>query len=280
MRVIENGSETPFYFESRSGKRLFGIMHSPTGESKKHGFVFCHPLAEEKLWAHRAQVNLARKLAHEGYAVLRFDFYGEGDSAGEFEQSTVETRLEDVQGAIECLKKIDLEIREVSLFGLRFGGMIAAITAERLNGISSLILWEPVLEGSRYIQEMLRTQLAVQLAAWGEIRKDRVALANDLLAGETANIDGYLLAPEFYSELVKLRINDEREFTGNCLIVQIRDRANTVADEYRQLATAYASGNCVSAGDRPFWRETREFCPAATIATEQSVLWLDDPAHA
>ena len=60
------------------------------------GVLLCHAFAEEKLWSHRVYVTFARELAALGYAVLRFDFRGEGDSDLEFEQATISTRIADV----------------------------------------------------------------------------------------------------------------------------------------------------------------------------------------
>lgn len=276
MSAVKQLMESPFFFESSSGGLLFGFIHRAQGKSKKHGFVFCHPLAEEKLWAHRAQVSFARLLANHGYTVMRFDFYGEGDSDGEFEQSTLESRLRNVSDAIEYLKRSDEQVTDISLFGLRFGGAIAAIAAEQLSGLSGLLLWEPVLDGNKYVREMLRTQLATQLAVWGEVRKDRAALAADLEAGHTVNIDGYLLSPRFYQELVPLVVNEKQTFAGRSLIVQIRDRSMSLAPEFAQLAAAYPNGRCVCADDRPFWRETREYCPDAKSASQKSIQWLDE----
>ena len=87
--------ETPLFFKNINYK-LFGVLHQPEhGELTKPslGIVFCHPFAEEKLIVHRVMVNLARRLTKEGIYCLRFDYMGHGDSDGNFEDSTIETRL-------------------------------------------------------------------------------------------------------------------------------------------------------------------------------------------
>ena len=95
--------ETPLFFP---GVRtpLFGVLHEPATASGALPFVFCHAFGEEKLWAHRVFVAFARELARRGHAVLRFDCGGNGDSGGDFSQSSLKTNLADIDTAIELLK--------------------------------------------------------------------------------------------------------------------------------------------------------------------------------
>ena len=55
-------NEIPFFLGS-PGSQLFAVAHDPGGAPSGDTFVFCHPLAEEKLWAHRVFVNYARLAA-------------------------------------------------------------------------------------------------------------------------------------------------------------------------------------------------------------------------
>ncbi len=74
-------------------------------------------------------VNFARELVLKGYYVLRFDFMGHGDSEGDFENSTVKSRLSDVESAVHFLKKNYLNINRIAFLGLRFGATLAFISA-------------------------------------------------------------------------------------------------------------------------------------------------------
>src|SRR5215213_8214975 len=95
-------NETPLFFTNRDTNRLFGVLHKPdqTGTSVDTAVVFCAPLFEEKLWAHRVGVNFARFLALRGVAVLRFDYCGDGESEGRFEQASVSSRIQDIHDAL------------------------------------------------------------------------------------------------------------------------------------------------------------------------------------
>jgi alpha/beta superfamily hydrolase len=158
-------SETPFYFPN-GNYQLFGILYRPEKMVRDTGFVFVHPFAEEKLWTQRVYVNFARELAQHGYPVLRFDEMGHGDSEGNFEESTIETRLSDINSAIAQIRKDIPEIKKIGLLGLRFGATLASLAAEKSELIHQLILWEPIVDGEKYMQEMLRINLTTQTAVY------------------------------------------------------------------------------------------------------------------
>ena len=65
--------------------------------------IFCHcfTCTKETITTFR----LSRLLAENGYAVLRFDFTGLGNSEGEFSSTTFSTTRDDLQSAINFLEK-------------------------------------------------------------------------------------------------------------------------------------------------------------------------------
>ena len=60
----------------------FGWLHLPEGAPRETGVVLCAPFGCEWLWAHRMYRRLASALEAQGFAVLRFDYEGTGDSRG------------------------------------------------------------------------------------------------------------------------------------------------------------------------------------------------------
>ncbi|MEI2787934.1 MAG: hypothetical protein V9E93_03525 [Steroidobacteraceae bacterium] len=48
------------------GERIFAAHHRPAQPASR-AIVMCHPLGEEKLWAHRVFVTFARDLAAAGF---------------------------------------------------------------------------------------------------------------------------------------------------------------------------------------------------------------------
>lgn len=71
--------EIPVVF-GKEGHRLVGILHSVDDGERKPGVVLFHGFTGNKIEPHRLFVKIARKLASIGINVLRFDFYGSGDS--------------------------------------------------------------------------------------------------------------------------------------------------------------------------------------------------------
>ena len=106
----------PFYFGSAS-RRLFGCYHEPAESGRGMGVVLCQPLWREYIRAHRAFKQLAVRLSDRGFAVLRFDYYGCGDSDGEDNEGDLRGWTDDVSAAIDELR-IRSGVNTADLVGL------------------------------------------------------------------------------------------------------------------------------------------------------------------
>jgi len=266
-------SEKPFFFENGDYK-LFGVVHKPeSDEELSKGFVFCHPFAEEKLWVHRAYVSFARELAKQGYMVLRFDYMGHGDSEGEFEDSTIQTRLSDIKCAIKQLK--DFGVQEVGLLGLRFGASLAALAAEEVEGVRSLVMWQPIVNGEKYMKEILRSNLAGQMAIYGRVVKNRDELVNEMKDGKTVNIDGYEVSYELFSQACELNLLKHDRYKGSALIIQIDKKPSGLKKDMESLAGVYANAKVVQAVEQPFWTEIKEFYSSSRSLADSTMEWLE-----
>jgi pimeloyl-ACP methyl ester carboxylesterase len=145
----------PFFFGA-AAKPLFGVYHSPADDVPPRGGVMvCYPFGPEYLRSHRALRELATQLAATGHHVLRFDYFGCGDSSGETEEGTVEQWLDDITRGVEELRESSGR-PQVCVLGLRFGATLAALGASRDPGIDRLILWDPVVNGRDYLEELDR----------------------------------------------------------------------------------------------------------------------------
>lgn len=117
------------------------------------GVVICAPFGHEYTRSYRALRNLATALAGAGLHVLRFDYSGCGDSAGSGRDATVEQWHADVAIAVDELKDM-AALPRVAIIGVRFGAALAAVAASRRGDIDTLVLWDPVITGSRHLQEL------------------------------------------------------------------------------------------------------------------------------
>ena len=147
----------PFYFGSH-GRELFGCYHRPLQKGiRECAVLVCQPFGHEYINSHRALRQLAARLAEAGFPVLRFDYYGCGDSSGEAEQGSLTRWMEDISAATAELRARS-GMLEVCVVGLRLGATLAAVTGSRREDFKALVLWEPVIEGENYLQELLELQ--------------------------------------------------------------------------------------------------------------------------
>ncbi len=268
--------EQPLFFEI-GADRLFGMLHLPDGRPR-HGLVLCHALAEEKLWSHRVFVALSRELANRGMAVLRFDFRGEGESDLDFEQTGIASRIDDAVRAAEVLLEQQPTLAGVSFLGHRLGGAIAAAAAARLRShAQALLVWDPVPSGREYLMQLLRSNLAKQMARQGQAPRTRQALIQALEAGETVVVDGYGIGQALYRELIALELPallEALECPALLIAAAEEPLKNSTAPAQAQAA---GRGNIqhASAPEPAFWREFKELCRCAPNMTAVSVQWLE-----
>ncbi len=154
----------PFYF-GISPKSLYGCYHPPqVSRGKAFAVVVCSAIGQEYLQSHRAIYQLAVLLSRAGFHVLRFDYFGCGDSEGQFEEGSVLQWTDDIHIAIAEMQK-QSGLTRICLIGLRMGATLALQAAANCPHVDTIILWEPVLRGDRYLQELAEGQRAF-LDAW------------------------------------------------------------------------------------------------------------------
>ncbi|MCH8273451.1 MAG: alpha/beta hydrolase [Armatimonadetes bacterium] len=91
---------TKVEFEGATGARLSALLDLPDGDIKGFG-LFAHCFTCSKNY--RVIHVIAKQLAKEGIALLRFDFTGLGESGGEFADTTFATNTRDLVAAANFL---------------------------------------------------------------------------------------------------------------------------------------------------------------------------------
>jgi uncharacterized protein len=154
---MSKASLLPLYF-GISKQRLFGCFHEPEAARMRDcAVLICQPMGHEYINSHRALRQLAVRLNDTGFPVLRFDYFGCGDSSGDVEEGSIARWLDDLSQAI-------LETRNRStssklcFIGLRLGASISALAAALRDDVASLVLWDPVIHGSRYLEGLVSFQ--------------------------------------------------------------------------------------------------------------------------
>jgi alpha/beta superfamily hydrolase len=143
----------PIYF-GNADRQLFGAYHPPrVRRAADAGVVLCYPMMQEYMRTHWAFRKLADMLAREGFHVLRFDYYGTGDSAGESHQGTVGQWCADIGSAAAELQDLGAA-RRVSVVGLRLGASLAVLAASAGLQVQDLVLWEPAIDGRSHVRAL------------------------------------------------------------------------------------------------------------------------------
>lgn len=139
-----------FYFGDPA-RPLFGALHEPASPpAQARVAVLCPPLWHEGVLAHRALRQLGVRLAGDGFWALRFDYSGTGDSAGDTQEGDVAQWLTDIATAVDEGKRLK-SVDRVTLVGLRLGASLAALAAADRTDVERLVLWEPILDGKKYL---------------------------------------------------------------------------------------------------------------------------------
>lgn len=138
-----------------AGRQLAGILHPPTRtRSAPASVLICNPFGQEAIRIHRLLRLLAENLARKGFATLRFDYFGTGDSDGDDEQASLSGWRADIGAAHAELARATLA-RKTAWLGVRLGGTAALQAAEGVAWPPAhLIAWEPVLDGAAYLSTL------------------------------------------------------------------------------------------------------------------------------
>jgi exosortase A-associated hydrolase 1 len=132
-------SEAPVVFRC-AGESLVGILHRPV-RPRDLGVVVVVGGPQYRVGSHRQFTLLARSLAEQGFAVLRFDCRGMGDSGGEF--PGFESISPDIAAAIDCLLREVPELRSIALWGLCDAASAVLMHTATDPRVDALVLLNP-----------------------------------------------------------------------------------------------------------------------------------------
>ena len=89
-------------FPGAGGQTLVGSLEMPPGEPRAYVlFAHCFTCTRNI----RAAVNITQALAAEGFAVLRFDFTGLGESEGDFADTNFSSNVDDLMAAARFMEQ-------------------------------------------------------------------------------------------------------------------------------------------------------------------------------
>ena len=137
-------------------KGCFGWLHAPRdGAGSDVGVVICTGLIQDALLAYGSLRVLADDLAAAGYATLRFDYPGTGDSCDDATEkdghwTAWQLSIDDAANWLRATTGA----KRLVLVGLRLGTTLATLAAARREDVASLLLFEPVISGRNYVRQL------------------------------------------------------------------------------------------------------------------------------
>ncbi len=151
---MSDSAEQPVYF-GPGGRPLFGWLHpGGAGPGRGTGIVFCNALGYESISSHRTIRAAAHAAAARGFATLRFDYDGTGDSAGlDTDPARLDAWMASIEAALDQLRAAS-GVHTLYLWGLRLGATLAVLAAKRRPEVRAIHAVAPVPSGRKYLREL------------------------------------------------------------------------------------------------------------------------------
>jgi len=121
-------------FPNSKGENLSALLDRPAGKIKAYA-LFAHCFTCSKNIGTATRVS--RALAERGFATLRFDFTGLGNSEGDFSNTNFSSNVEDLVSASDYLSAV-YDAPKI-LVGHSLGGAAVIAAAARLSGVKAVV---------------------------------------------------------------------------------------------------------------------------------------------
>ena len=272
--------ETSMHFEKRAlafaceGDWLYGVLDVPA-EPKRRGVLFVVGGPQYRAGSHRQFTLTARSLAAQGYAAMRFDYRGMGDSEGEMR--SFEEVGDDLRAAIDAFVAAVPGLEEVVLWGLCDAASAATLYAAsdaRVAGLALLNPWVRTEAGEA--KATLRHYYGARLRdpeLWKKIASGRFGLRTAV--GSLARLLGSAAAapaPDAEGALPERMAGGLQRFSGPVLVML--SGADLTAQEFSGLCRAAPAWKRLLAEPRV----TRKTLARADHTCSQRV-WQDQVAQ-
>lgn len=266
-------TETAFTFDC-AGAELLGILHA--GPAAR-GVLIVVGGPQYRVGSHRQFLLLARALAQAGFPVLRFDYRGMGDAAGE--AVDFEHIDPDIGAAVDTFFARSPGLREVVLWGLCDAASAALFYAWRDPRVAGLVLLNPWVrteagQARAYLKHYYLARLR-DPEFWAKVRRRQFDLAGalgslfgmvakTLGAGRRQNPSGPLRA----ATLPERMAEGLARFTGPVLVIlsgndltaaEFQDTVRASPAWHRLLAQALITQRALAPANHTFsqreWRD-------------------------
>jgi len=166
----------PFFFNDKN-YTLYGTYYpSQLEKTINQALLICAPISYEYQCTHRILNLVAEKVAKMGIPVLRFDYWGTGDSLGLDYNATTDIWESNILAAYEELKQRSGAL-DISVFGVRLGANLSYQLTDKI-AIKKWIFWQPILSGVTHF-DYLKKMHSSLLKDAGRYKKVKLEIKNE-----------------------------------------------------------------------------------------------------
>jgi pimeloyl-ACP methyl ester carboxylesterase len=196
--------EETLTFHDQYNHNIAAVLSTPDGPTTGLA-VLCHGFLSGK--NSTTNKTLTRLLSPHGIATFCFDFFGQGESQGPFEELTISLAVEQATAALDLMTAKGYS--QIGLVGSSFGGLVAILTTALRPDIACLALKCPVVD----FAEELRLEFGpIELARWQ---------ATNSIPNIMGGPDRIRLKYRFYEDCLKqIAYEPAKRITVPTLIVQ------------------------------------------------------------
>ena len=190
------------------GKTIRGTVMTPEGQGPFPTVVFYHGFSVDRIGMDRLHFLFAKRLVEEGYATVRFDFYGCGESDGDFREKRVSFELTQALAIYDWTKEqLFADPDRMCMSGHSLGGILVTMAAP-LRQPKAAIAWSPGLVAYYDISNRIH-------AVPSQYEKEY-------------SIGGLVLDSEFLTELRQIDILEKSRGYQNRILIVHGDRDEKV----------------------------------------------------
>ncbi|MBD3313016.1 alpha/beta fold hydrolase [Candidatus Woesearchaeota archaeon] len=125
-------------FENNKGDVLHGVLRIPDEEGQFPAVIICHTFHDNK--DNELIFNLWDVISRAGFAVLRFDFSGRGESQGNFRDLTISQEIDDIDSAFRFMDSSEqIDSDRIGIVGHSMGGIDAVLFSSGSRKVKALV---------------------------------------------------------------------------------------------------------------------------------------------
>ncbi len=240
-------------FISLNNRQLF-LRTTGNSQGNKNAILILPPFAEEMNKTRHLISALMQQLTAAGCNCFMLDNFGTGDSEGDLDQASVDIWRNDIQQLIKLLQQQGYQ--RLSIIAIRFGALqLFDLLNNTELSLQHIVLWQPIFEVKKFWQQFARIKVAEAMASGNKISQKE--LEQQLLQGDTLEIAGYPISPEFYQSLLNIKASIPSQLS-ECKLswFETSQLDNTAAPVQKMLQQLQQQGdlNFVQLKDEPYWQ--------------------------